>query len=109
MKALELKLATAMAKDLSIPLPWDLIDPLCGCGCPGFEPVAVSLRSVASFLRYQCLQFNGGWDDAEYQNCRAICLRRGLIEVSDLNQDDVREWVRSTMERVLGEGLRQAS
>ena len=51
-----------------------------GCGLEGFEPVVVSLEALASFLRYQCAQFDGGWDQEEYDNMVWVAKRRFLIE-----------------------------
>lgn len=104
MTAKEFKVATVLAKDTKIPLPWDLIDCLFGCGCSDFSPVSVSLKSVAALLRYQCLCFDGSWDEAEYQNCKAIFVcRNSKVTVSDYMTDsEMREIVRAWIAPLVG-------
>lgn len=103
MKAIEFKLATKWAKDTSKELPWELCDCLFGCGCPDFAPKCVSLKSVASMLRYQCLCLNGAWDEDEYQNMRAIFVLKGrgqFITVSDVFADaESRELIHELSDR----------
>ena len=41
-----------------------------GYGLATFKKVAVTLRMVASMIRYQALQMNGEWDAAELDSIR---------------------------------------
>ncbi len=102
MTAKEFKVATEMAKESSVSLPWELHNVLYGCGCSDFKPVCVSLKAVASLLRYQCMCFNGSWDESEYQEMRAICVGRSTVTVSDYVSDaEAREMIHRIMQRVL--------
>ena len=58
----EFKAAVKLAK--SGPIQGLNIDILMGFGLRNFQPVAVSLATVAECLRWQCLTFAGTWDDA---------------------------------------------
>lgn len=52
---------------------------LFGCGLPDFKPVHTTLEAVAKLLRYQCAQFDGGWDATEFDNMCYIARRKFLI------------------------------
>ncbi len=103
MTAKEFKVATVMAKETSVSLPWELHEALIGCGCSDFNPVCVSLKAVASLLRYQCMCLNGSWDEEEYQNMRAICVGvKSKVTVSDYVSDaEARDMIHHIMQRVL--------
>lgn len=99
MRAAEIKLALALAQsgqDLSS--YQDGFDRLTGCGCSDFVPCEVPLGAVAKLLRYQCQYLNGGWDWAEYQNCRAILLGPKRVTVSDCSILELGEVLRTIIE-----------
>ena len=76
MTAKQIALAVAIARGV----PPDADDrPLHGLCTPEFAcPVVVTLEAVAVFLRWQCLQFNGGWDEEEC-NRLVPALRRKVV------------------------------
>jgi len=100
MKAAELKMALAIAQDYTIDLTQFQggFDRLFGCGCPDFVPCEVPLGAVAKHLRWQCLFLNGSWDWEEYQNCRAIFLKRNWVTVSELSVMEFAETIRAMIE-----------
>ena len=50
-----------------------------GCGLPEFEPVTVTIRQVAKFVRWQALQFNGEFDAFALDACANVSRRNFLI------------------------------
>lgn len=51
-------------------------DVLMGYGLPDFEPVAVTVETVADCMRWQALQFDGNWDQAELSEMQRLFRRR---------------------------------
>lgn len=47
-----------------------------GCGLRGFQPVTVTIRTFAAFLRWQALGFGGEWNDADLTECREIARHK---------------------------------
>lgn len=73
----ELAECRRIAQDSSIDLSGEDDSALHGCGLPEFEPVTVSPRTVAKFLRWQCCTLSGGWDSSEYDDiARYLCTYR---------------------------------
>lgn len=50
-----------------------------GCGLPNFSPVIVTTHQLARFLRWQCVQLNGGIDAHELNNIAAIGRRKFTV------------------------------
>ena len=61
------------------PITFETIDVsiLTGCGLPEFQPIVCQLETVAKFLRWQVVQFNGGVDNEELQNCYYSLVEKG--------------------------------
>lgn len=55
----------------------DLI--LDGCGLPGFQPVTVTLKAAARFIRWQCICLNGQVDSEALNEMRAISRRKWIV------------------------------
>ena len=73
----EFKAAVKLAK--SGPIQGANMDILTGFALPDFQPVAVSLETVAEVLRWQCLTFAGHWDDAAMDE--VYCFKNRFIIV----------------------------
>jgi hypothetical protein len=73
----EMKQALTLAKTRKVKEPTD-ISIFAGFGLRDFEPVNVTLDSVAALISWQALQFNGEWD-AEALNEIAIAGRKKFI------------------------------
>ena len=52
------------------------LDYLSGCGLPEFSPVAVTLRTAATHVRYQGLMMKGDWDLIAVNDCRDIFRKK---------------------------------
>lgn len=50
-----------------------------GCGVKGFKPVVVTLEVAAQFIRYQCMQFNGQFDNEALNETFIILLKKAVI------------------------------
>lgn len=93
MTAAELRLALAIAQDYSIDLTAEKGgEALYGFGLPDFPETHVSLRVVASCLRWQCALFNGGWDWKQFNEDRPHYLRKE-IQITDLHEPWCRQWL----------------
>lgn len=102
MNAAELKLARAIAQDLSVNLAGVAesgFNRLVGFGCEDFEPCSVSLLAIARMMRYQCLFFSGDWDEKQYNEDIQFFRRR--VQVADLTRDEAFETVRDLAARML--------
>jgi len=75
MRAPEFKAACKLAFNPSVDLTGENDDSFWGFGLPGFKPIMASLRQVAKTIRYQCLQFDGGIDQDNLQECRTAFRR----------------------------------
>ena len=91
MNALEIKLATAIARDRSIDLDNENDEILYGVGCHDFVPVQATLRVVAKLMRYQCTYLNGGWDCKQYNE--DLPGYRKNVTIIDLNVPELRAWL----------------
>lgn len=99
----EFKLCWAIAQDKTIDLSAYDDTPLFGCGLPEFTGAMVPAGAVAKLLRWQCQLIFGGWDMAEFQNCRVICLRKGQreIKLAELSEPESILLVQRAIEPVL--------
>lgn len=86
MNPLELKLARALAEDTAQDLSDADMDILFGFGLPGFQPVTVSLRSIARCMRWQCLCWDGSWDEHQYNE--DLPHYRRNVTVADFLRED---------------------
>jgi hypothetical protein len=71
----DFKRAFAIA-DSKDDLSGENLDHLEGCGLPGFQPVAATIRQVASLIRWQAKCLDGSWDGAELTELQNIFRRR---------------------------------
>lgn len=53
--------------------------PLHGIALPDYREGYANKGQIARFLRYQCLQFNGGWDNAEFENLAYLLKRKVMM------------------------------
>lgn len=76
--------AVAMARDNRIELldRYD-INILSGFALPDFRPVSIILEVAAACIRWQCAQFDGGWDNEAMEECREFFRRRVTIVGQD--------------------------
>jgi hypothetical protein len=81
----EIQLAAAMAKDYDIDLSHVDDGVLYGFGCSDFKPVMVSIETVAKCMRWQCSQFNGGWDEKQFNE--DLPYYRRNVTISDITSD----------------------
>ncbi len=59
------------------------LDVFLGFGLPGFRPVVCTLQMVARLIRWQCQQFNGGWDAEALQEIARHGRHRFIIVGDD--------------------------
>jgi hypothetical protein len=90
----EFKKAFALAQDVSQHLDADL-SIFEGSAYSSFEPVYVTIKSVAALLRYQALQFNGQWDLQAVNDVAAIAKKRFRVLDSIV--------AKATLERMTGQ------
>jgi len=57
-----------------------------GCALRSFQPVPCTIEEVSRLIRYQCAQFNGGWDMVEMEHLREIA-RTKFVCYGDPVQD----------------------
>tara|TARA_Y100000992_G_C21207057_1_gene463455 strand:- start:565 stop:855 length:291 start_codon:yes stop_codon:yes gene_type:complete len=74
--------AVAMARS-DIELDQYDTDILMGFGLPDFKQVSVILEVAAACIRWQCAQFDGGWDNEAMEECRNAFRHKVLIMGSD--------------------------
>lgn len=65
MNAFDLKLARTIAQSNEDLSAFD-DTVLFGFGCPDFKRMTVDVRVVAKCMRWQCQQWNGKWDERQY-------------------------------------------
>ncbi len=86
MTALEIRMARSIAEDHSIDLSKVNDGVLYGFGLSDFTPVTVPLRAVAKCMRWQCQQWDGGWDEKQFSE-DVPCYRRN-VTLADLTDTD---------------------
>ncbi len=59
-------------------LNYNNLDLFAGYGLSGFKPVHVTIKDVASLIRWQALQFNGEFNSEELNNI-ALAGKKGFI------------------------------
>jgi hypothetical protein len=91
----EIQLAAAMAKDYDIDLSRVDDGVLFGFGCPDFKPVMVSIETVAKCMRWQCSQFNGGWDEKQFNE--DLPHYRRNVTLSNLSTETAMEFLQKTV------------
>lgn len=69
--------AYSLAKS-DIKLHYNNLDLFAGYGLSGFETVYVTIKDVASLIRWQALQFNGQFNSEELHNI-ALAGKKGFI------------------------------
>lgn len=80
-KVADFEKALIIAKaDVTIDETAHSTDHLFGCGLSDFEPVEVSIESVARFIRWQAAYMDGTWDEEEIENCKYIAKRKFLLK-----------------------------
>ena len=100
MNAVEIKLATEIARDYSIDVSQENYDVMFGFGCSDFTPITVSLRTVARMMRYQCCCMDGSWDYKQYNE--DLPASRKNIRVHDLTVPELRAWLVAFVQQRLG-------
>lgn len=77
MTAKQVAMAVKVARG---PVPEADDRPLHGLCTPEFQaPVVVTLEAVACFLRWQCVQFNGGWDEVALNEILPALRRKVIV------------------------------
>ena len=72
----EFSRAVTMAQDGTVDLSGTDCSSFDGCGLAGFGRVTATLRQVAYFIRWQCLDiFGTGFDSIELDNCARIARK----------------------------------
>lgn len=83
----EFNCAFELARDRSVDFSDADDSHLHGCALPGFERVTTTIGPVAKLIRWQCLQFNGQWDQEALNEMRAIA--RYKFELVGVGSDAV--------------------
>jgi len=88
----EFSRALAIAQDLDV----ELIDihadhNLAGYGLEGFQTVVTTIMSAAEAIRYQCLQFNGAFDNEELNKVRHDFVVRNKVLIEGLGSDAIEQ------------------
>jgi len=73
----QLALAVKIAQGPCPPADDTILHGIC---TPQFKlPVYATIETVAIFIRYHCLQFNGGWDNEGFNDIAHALKRKVLI------------------------------
>jgi len=75
----EISKALAMAQDDGFRANYNDLVVFDNYGCQNFQKVYVTLSSVASLIRWQCVYFNGGVDLNEFNNLAIIAKTKFQI------------------------------
>jgi len=88
----EFNRALAIAQDMDIPLLGIHEDVnIMGYGLEGFTPVETTIMSAAEAIRYQCLQFNGAFDNEELNKVRHDFVVRNKVLIEGLGSDAIEQ------------------
>lgn len=99
MKAHELKACLALAQS-GLELQAD-DSVLYGFGLPDFQPVFVTMAVVAKCIRWQCNQWDGGFDWEQYQKDRPFYLRN--VHLDEMTAKAACDWVTAKAVMVLAQ------
>ena len=75
----EFKEAFRLAHKSEEKYDWPTLDIFSGCGLPDFKSIFCTLWAVSRILRYQCLQFDGSWNDKELNEMAYIARHKFQI------------------------------
>lgn len=93
MKRSEFNRCVAIAQDGGLDLTAVNDDHLYGCGLKDFEKCQTTILPVVKLLRYQCCQFNGGWDAEEMNEMWRIA--RYKFELVGIGSDEYEDGMKS--------------
>jgi hypothetical protein len=80
MSKIDLKRVFSAAKTMMFDNTIDVAAPLEGIAIwEGKRKRSVTLRATAAFLRWQCLRFNGSWDEEALSCCFSLLQRRTVL------------------------------